>query len=292
VPKKAVVSEKAKPVGEALVVVKGGGDLATGIAHRLFRSGFPVLVTEAERPTMVRRTVSFAECIYAGRVEVEGVAAERAGGSTPGEKLARARALLAEGVVPVVVDPAAEIVRPARPAALVDAILAKRNLGTRMDQAEVVVGVGPGFTAGVDVHAVVETARGHHIGRVILEGSAEPDTGVPGPIGGHTTERLLRATAAGRFEPLAAIGDVVEAGEVVARVGGREVRAQIKGVLRGLLRGGIEVTEGFKVGDVDPRARPEHCFTISDKSRAVGGGVLEAIMMFLFGVQSAAERTH
>ncbi|MEE9276309.1 MAG: selenium-dependent molybdenum cofactor biosynthesis protein YqeB [bacterium] len=280
-----------RAVAESLVIVKGGGDLATGVAHRIHRCGFPVIVTEVERPTMVRRTVSFAECLYAGRFEVEGVAAERAGGGTPEEALAAAKELLREGVVPVVVDPEAEIVGPARPAALVDAILAKRNTGTRIGQAEVVVGIGPGFTAGLDVHAVVETARGHDIGRVILEGAAAPDTGVPGPIGGYTTERLLRAPAAGRFAARAAIGDVVEAGQVVAEAGGAPVRAQIDGVVRGLLREGLEVTEGFKVGDIDPRARPEHCRTISDKSRAVGGGALEAIMMLLFGAHSAAERT-
>jgi len=284
-------SERSRSVADSLVIVKGGGDLATGVAHRLHRAGFPVIVTEIAAPTMVRRTVAFAECVYAERVEVEGVWAERTGGDTPEAMLAAARALLEAGTVPVLVDPRAEIVPLARPAALVDGILAKRNLGTRIDQAEVVVGLGPGFTAGVDCHAVVETARGHNLGRVILEGPAEPDTGAPGPIGGYTTERLVRAPAAGAFEPRAAIGDHVKAGQVVARVGGAEVRSQIDGVLRGLLREGIEVTEGLKVGDVDPRAKPEHCRTISDKSRAIGGGALEAIMMFLFGVQSAAERT-
>lgn len=283
---------RSRTPSESLVIVKGGGDLATGIIHRLWRSGFPVIATEVDNPTMVRRTVSFAECLYAGRHEVEGVTATLAAGSSPEDKLAAARALLVEGVLPVAVDPEAAIVPLARPAALVDAIMAKRNLGTRIDQADVVIGIGPGFTAGVDAHAVIETARGHDIGRVILEGGAEPDTGVPGPIGGYTAERLLRAPAAGVFEPRAAIGDLVEAGEVVAAVGGREVKAGIKGVLRGLLREGIVVTEGFKVGDVDPRAKPEHCRTISDKSRAIGGGVLEAIMMFLFGVETAAEQTH
>lgn len=277
---------------EALVIVKGAGDLATGIIHRLWRSGFPVIATEIENPTMVRRTVSFAECLYAGRHTVEGVAAERAEGATVAEKLASARKLLDTGTLPVVIDPGAEIVPLARPAALVDAIIAKRNLGTRIDQAEAVIGIGPGFTAGVDAHAVIETARGHDIGRVILDGGAEPNTGVPGPIGGYTVERLLRAPAAGAFEPRTAIGDAVRAGDVVAVVGGAEVKAGIDGVLRGLLREGIEVTEGFKVGDVDPRAKTSHCHTISDKSRAIGGGALEAIMMFLFGVETAAEQTH
>ncbi|MDA0999448.1 MAG: selenium-dependent molybdenum cofactor biosynthesis protein YqeB [bacterium] len=282
-------NHRSRSVAGSLIIVKGGGDLATGIIHRLWRSGFPVIVTEVEGPTMVRRTVSFAECLYAGRHEVEGVFSERAGGRTPAEKLAAAHALLEAGIIPVVVDPGAGIVALARPAGLVDAIVAKKNTGTRLDQADAVVGIGPGFTAGVDVHAVIETARGHDIGRVITEGSAEPNTGVPGPIEGFTTERLLRAPAAGRFRPRVQIGAEVAAGDVVAEVNGHEVRAAIKGVVRGMLREGLKVTEGFKVGDVDPRAKPRHCHTISDKSRAVGGGALEAIMMFLFGVRSAAE---
>lgn len=281
-----------RTVQDALVVVKGGGDLATGIIHRLWRSGFPVIVTEIENPTMVRRTVSFAECLYAGPYEVEGITSSRAEGAGPEEMLNAARALLSEGIVPVLVDPGAVIVATARPTVLVDAIMAKRNTGTQIDQADVVIGVGPGFTAGIDAHAVIETARGHDIGRVILEGGAEPNTGLPGPIEGYTTERLLRSPANGRFGPRRNIGDIVEKGDVVAIVGGQEVRSEIKGVLRGLLREGIEVTEGFKVGDVDPRAKPSHCYSISDKSRAIGGGVLEAIMMFLFGVYSGAERTH
>lgn len=275
-----------------LVIVKGGGDLATGIIHRLWRSGFPVISTEVDNPTMVRRTVSFAECLYSGRHDVEGVISAKAEGDTPEDLLTSARAMLSEGTLPVIIDPEARIVPLAKPAALVDAIMAKRNIGTRIDQAEVVIGVGPGFTAGVDSHAVIETARGHDVGRVITEGGAEPNTGVPGPIGGYTTERLLRSPAAGIFEPRALIGDMVEAGDTVATVGGEAVKVQIKGVLRGLLREGIEVTPGFKVGDVDPRAKPEHCDTISDKSRAIGGGVLEAIMMFLYGVETAAEHVN
>jgi xanthine dehydrogenase accessory factor len=274
-----------------LVIVKGGGDLATGIIHRLWRSGFPVISTEVDNPTMVRRTVSFAECLYSGHHVVEGVTSSRAEGTTPKAQLASARALLAEKIIPVVIDPEARIVALARPAALVDAIMAKRNLGTRIDQSDVVVGIGPGFTAGIDSHAVIETARGHDLGRVIIDGGAEPNTGVPGQIGGYTTERLLRSPSAGVFEPCSLIGDTVKAGDTVATVSGQAVTAQIDGVLRGLLREGIEVTEGFKVGDVDPRAKPEHCNTISDKSRAIGGGVLEAIMMFLYGVETTAEHS-
>jgi xanthine dehydrogenase accessory factor len=281
-----------RSVPDCLVLVKSGGDLATGVIHRLWRSGFPVMITEIDNPTMVRRTVSFAECLYAGRFEVEGVFSEKADGESAEEKLAATRSLLEQGIIPVMIDPEAAVLAQARPVVLVDAIMAKRNLGTRIDQADVVIGLGPGFTAGVDAHAVIETARGHDLARVIVEGSASPNTGIPGPIEGFTTERLLRSPSAGRFEPHRTIGDVVEAGETVATVSGQKVRSEIKGVLRGLLREGTEVTKGFKVGDVDPRAKPEHCHTISDKSRAIGGGVLEAIMMFLFGVQSAVERTH
>lgn len=275
-----------RSIAETLVLVKGGGDLATGVAHRLHRAGFPIVITEIENPTMVRRTVSFAECLYADEWKVEGITSMPAGGETPGEKAENARAILEAGSVPVMVDPRTEVVAHLRPAVVVDAILAKRNLGTRIDDAEVVVGLGPGFTAGVDCHAVVETSRGHDLGRVILEGAAKPNTGVPGPIGGYTTERLLRAPQAGVFTSIAGIGDVVRAGEAVAHVDGGEVTSAIDGVLRGLLRDGIEVSAGFKVGDVDPRAEPAHCYTISDKSRAIGGGALEAIMMFLFGVSA------
>ena len=275
-----------RTIAEALVVVKGGGDLATGVAHRLHRSGFPVMITEIENPTMVRRTVSFAECLYADAWQVEGVTSARADGESPAEKAGNACAILEAGSIPVMVDPRAEAVAQVRPAVLVDAILAKRNLGTRIDDAEVVIGLGPGFTAGVDCHAVIETSRGHDLGRVILEGAAKPNTGVPGPIGGYTTERLLRAPQAGVFTSIARIGDAVRAGEAIARVDGAEVTSAIGGVLRGLLRDGIEVGAGFKVGDVDPRAEPAHCHTISDKSRAIGGGALEAIMMFLFGVSA------
>ena len=244
------------------------------------------MITEIENPTMVRRTVSFAECLYADAWQVEGVTSARADGESPAEKAGNARAILEAGSIPVMVDPRAEAVAQFRPAVLVDAILAKRNLGTRIDDAEVVVGLGPGFTAGLDCHAVIETSRGHDLGRVILEGAAKPNTGVPGPIGGYTTERLLRAPQAGVFTSIARIGDMVRAGEAVARVDGAEVTSAIDGVLRGLLRDGIEVSAGFKVGDVDPRAEPAHCHTISDKSRAIGGGALEAIMMFLFGVSA------
>ncbi|TDA68812.1 MAG: EF2563 family selenium-dependent molybdenum hydroxylase system protein [Clostridia bacterium] len=267
---------------EELVVIRGAGDLATGIAHRLWRSGFPVVMLEVAQPTVVRRTVALAEAVYAGEATVEGMHGRLVA------DVAEALAVLKDRKVPVLVDPEARSVAGLRPVVLVDAIIAKRNPGTRRGMAPVVIGVGPGFTAGEDVDAVVETQRGHHLGMVILDGAAAPDTGVPGEVMGYTEERVLRipADAAGPWEPLIAIGDLVAAGQTVAYAGGREVQSRIAGVVRGLLRGGLEVRPGMKVGDVDPRADKSLCFTISDKARAVGGGVLEAICHFLWGRES------
>lgn len=254
------------------VIVKGGGDLGTGVAWRLHRCGFRVLVTETARPTVIRRAVAFASAIYEGSITVDGVTARRV------EDEAGIRAAWAADEVPVVVDPEAEWVRRLRPQAVVDAIMAKRNTGTRITDAPIVVALGPGFVAGVDCHAVVETNRGHNLGRVILEGSAEPNTGVPGEVGGESARRVLRAPKDGLFRGVRAIGDRVQAGEVVAYVDDAPVVSRLDGVLRGLLHDGLPVHAGMKVGDVDPRAVVAHCFTISDKSLAVGGGALEAIL--------------
>ena len=257
---------------DALVVVKGAGDLATGCVYRLVRAGFPVICTEIAGPTVVRRTVAFAEAILAGEATVEGVRARRA------EAVDEALAVAESGDVAVLVDPEGRTVREARPVVLVDAIMAKRNLSTSIDDAPIVVALGPGFTAGVDCHAVIETNRGHNLGRVVWQGRAEPNTGVPGNIGGFAAERLVRAPVDGIFEPARRIGDVVDRGDLLGTVAGQPVRAEIRGVLRGLIREGLAVTAGMKIGDVDPRARPEHCLTISDKSLAIGGGVLEAVL--------------
>jgi xanthine dehydrogenase accessory factor len=262
-------------VNNILVVVKGGGDLATGVAHRLHRVGMKVVVTELAQPTVIRRAVAFASAVFEGEVTVEEVTARRV------EDAAQALALLPEGIVPVLVDPGASIVRELKPTVVVDAIIAKRNTGTQITDAPVVVALGPGFTAGIDAHAVIETNRGHDLGRVILEGQAAPDTGIPGPVMGYASERVVRAPAPGVFRGVKAIGDRVEAGEVVARAGDQPVLAPIPGVLRGLLADGLVVKEGMKVGDVDPRGVREHCFTISDKARALGGSVLEAILYLL-----------
>lgn len=254
------------------IVVKGAGDLASGVAVRLWRAGLRLLMTEIPEPTVVRRTVAFAEAVFAGETRVEGIAARRAAG------VAEAEVIIAAEAIPVLVDPEAAVVRALRPTVVIDAIMAKRNLGTRLDDAPVVIALGPGFTAGVDCHAVVETQRGHYLGRVLYAGAAQPDTGVPGSIGGYTRERVLRAPQAGRLERPAAIGTRVAAGDIVAWVDGAPVRSAIAGTLRGLVREGIWVSAGMKVGDVDPRCEHDHCFTVSDKSLAVGGGALEAVL--------------
>ncbi len=258
-----------------LIVIKGAGDLATGIACRLFQSGFSVIMTEIARPTTVRCTVAFSSGVSRGEATVEGITAKLA--AHPEQALGLTRT----GFVAVLVDPAGEAVAALRPDGVVDAILAKRNLGTSRTDAPAVIGVGPGFTAGVDCHAAVETQRGHHLGRVLYTGSPAANTGIPGEIGGYTTQRLLRAPADGTFIPAAAIGDAVSAGQTVGFVAGHPMTAQISGVLRGLLPEGTPVTLGMKAGDVDPRCQVTHCFSVSDKARAVGGGVLEGLLHVL-----------
>jgi xanthine dehydrogenase accessory factor len=260
---------------EELVVVKGAGDLASGVAYRLHQSGFTVVMTEIDQPTVVRRSVSFAQAVFDGTTVVEGVRALLV--ASPAEALAVANAR----DVAVLVDPHARVVTQLRPAVLVDAIIAKRNTGTRIDDAPVVIGLGPGFRADVDVHAVIETNRGHRLGRVILDGEAECDTGVPAPVGGRGAERVLRAPADGVFIGAAEIGDHVTSEEVLGYVAGEPVRSPFEGCLRGLIQTGLPVLKGMKIGDVDPRATREHCFTISDKALAIGGGVLEAMLYLL-----------
>lgn len=255
-----------------IVLIKGAGEMATGVAHRLFRSGFRVCLTEIIEPLAVRRAVSFCEAVFEKEKEVEGVTARLVGMEKD------VRLAWKDGRIPLVIDPEANIRRFIEPDVLVDAILAKENLGTRIGDAPLVIGLGPGFRAGEDVHAVIETNRGHNLGRIIEKGEAEPNTGVPGNIGGYTWERVLRAPAAGIFRAKNKIGDKVQAGETVAEVEGVPVKAGISGVLRGILRDGIRVKEQMKAGDIDPRGTRENCFTISEKARAIAGGVLEAIL--------------
>ena len=257
-----------------LVLIRGAGDIATGIALRLYRSGLQVVMTDLPRPTAIRRTVCFSPAITDGEATVEGVRAVYA------PDAAAAKKYLSQGAVPVLADPELACRDALHPDALVDAILAKRNLGTRMTDAPVVVGVGPGFTAGEDCHAVVETMRGHTLGRVIYRGSALPNTNIPGLIGGYAGERVLRAPADGIFTQLLDIGAEVKAGDIAGTVGGEPMRCTIDGCLRGLLQGGLTVPQGMKCGDIDPRCKRDHCFRASDKALAVGGGVLEALLHF------------
>lgn len=264
-----------------MVLVKGAGDLATGIAHRLFVSGYQVIMTEKDIPTTVRRKVAFSAAVYQGSSLVEGVTARLA------ENVEQVQQILLEKAIPVIIDEEADIRAMLCPEVVVDAILAKRNLGTALSDAPLVIGVGPGFRAGQDCHGVIETKRGHDLGRVIRQGCAAPDTGIPGNIGGYTVERLIRATAEGRFQPLAAIGEKVEKGQEVARIypvetdqSGVPVYAGMSGVVRGMLQEGVRVTLGMKAGDIDSSCEVEHCFTISDKARAVAGGVLEEIVRY------------
>ena len=260
---------------DTLVLIKGAGDLASGVAHRLHRCGFPVIMTELPQPLMVRRKVSFGEAVYEGEIAVEGIVARRVA------DIAAARAALACGVIPVLVDPKAACRVALTPAVLVDAIVAKPNTGTTIIDAPLVIALGPGFTVGVDCHAVIETQRGHWLGRVIRQGAAQADSGEPGEIGGQRISRILRAPAGGIMEARATIGDLVTTGQLVATVDGLAVTAGCAGILRGLIRSGLPVAAGLKIGDVDPRAVPAHCNTISDKSLSVGGGVLEAILSTL-----------
>ncbi len=271
------------------ILIKGAGDLATGIAVRLFNSGYDVLMTEAAIPTTVRRTVAFSRAVYDGRYEVEGIEAvsvQMFEQQSLKQQLEQIQQIQDVGKIPVIVDESADIRSEYKPDVMVDAILAKKNLGTSITDAPFVIGVGPGFTAGEDVHAVVETKRGHDLGRVIYHGSAIPNTGIPGDVGGYTIERLLKAEVNGMFYPLVNIGDYVEKGQTVAEValsaeqGRKPINAQITGIVRGMLQEGVYVTEGMKVGDVDARCEIAHCYTVSDKARAIGGGVLEAIVAF------------
>ncbi len=257
------------------ILVRGAGDLATGVIVRLSRAGFGVITLEIDRPSAIRRTVALSEAVYTGSATVEGVRAVRVAGAV--EALAR----LAAGVVPILVDPACSSLSVLRPVALVDAILAKRNTGTTMGMAPIVVALGPGFEAGVDAHAVVETNRGHDLGRVLTAGQAEPDTGTPGEVGGYGAQRVLHAPVDGIIEPLCEIGDFRRKGEALYAVEGTArivVPCPFDGVVRGMIRPGYHAPAGFKVADVDPRCRREHCFSVSDKSRAIAGGVLEYLI--------------
>lgn len=255
-----------------LVLIRGAGDLATGIALRLFRSHLCVVMTDLPQPTAIRRTVCFSQAILYGSYQVEDVTAELAA------SMEDVRCILAEGCIPVLADPKAECRAWLKPDVVVDAILAKKNLGTQITDAPLVIGVGPGFCAGRDCHAVIETMRGHTLGRVIRSGEPIPNTNIPGLIGGFAGERVLRAPSDGIFVQKLEIGASVRTGDIAGTVNGVPMLCQIDGMLRGILPDGTPVTRGMKSGDVDPRGKREYCDLVSDKALAIGGGVLEAIL--------------
>ena len=260
-----------------LIIVRGGGDLATGTIYKLKKSGFPVLILEVKNPSAIRRNVAFSEAIYQGQQTVEDMTCFRV------DSLQQAENFLQEDKLTILVDPKGEAIAKLKPVAVVDAIIAKRNLGTAKTMAPVTVALGPGFVAGEDVDAVVETKRGHNLGRVIWSGSAAPNTGVPGLIAGFGKERVMHSPAQGILKNVKKITDTVTKGEVIAVIEtGSDmvpVEASLDGILRGLIRDGYPVTKGFKIADIDPRSEEyENCFTISDKARCIAGGVLEAIL--------------
>lgn len=252
------------------ILIKGAGDLATGIAYEFWLAGHQIMMTEIEVPLAVRRTVSFSRAVYEGTAQVE-----QAKGILVRD-LDGALRVTEEGHIAVIVDGQAKIREEYRPDILIDGIMAKKNLGTRIGDAPVVIGIGPGFTAGMDCHYVIETQRGPSLGQVIREGGAIPNTGIPGEIAGYTIERLVRASSFGRMEPAVQIGDLVKKGQLVARTGGVPVYAQMSGIVRGMLQEGVQVEKGMKIGDIDAREKKEYCITISDKARRIGKGAMEA----------------
>lgn len=256
----------------SIVLIRGGGDLASGVALRLKRAGVNVLITELPQPVVVRRLVSYAQAVYAGTCSVE----ESIGRLV--KHWEQAQTAIAAGEVPVLVDPQADIIKTIKPNILIDARMTKQTPEMGKESAQLVIGLGPGFNAGVYCHAVIETKRGHSLGRVIWEGSAIKDTGIPESIGNQDEERVLRAPAGGELNAHAQIGDLLKQGDLIAEVSGKSVQAPFDGVLRGMVYAGIKVHEGMKIGDLDPRGNPAYCTIVSDKALAIGGGVLEAIL--------------
>jgi len=257
-----------------VVIVRSGGDIASGVIQKLHRTGFRVLVLEIEKPTSIRRTVCFSEAVYDGKMEIEGIT------SVLVKNIVEIYHAWANDYVPVIVDPKGEYIEKFKPIAVVDAIIAKRNTGMHKDLAPITIGMGPGFTAGDDCSVVIESNRGHNMGRLIFEGSAEPNTGMPGNIAGYTTERVLKSPDDGIITLEHNIGDTVKIGDVIACVNGQSINSKIDGIVRGLIREETNVTRGFKIGDIDPRIEQlKNCYTISDKARAIGGAVLEAILI-------------
>lgn len=259
-----------------LVVLRGGGDIASGIAHRLKRSGFRVVILDIEKPLCIRRKVSFSEAIYSGVIEIEGIKGIRV------NNLEEIYQELDKHNIPVFVDENAEIIKVLKPDIVVDAIIAKKNLGTHKEMAAITIGIGSGFNAGVDVDFVIESNRGHNLGKVIEEGKASEDTGVPSNVMGYSEERIIRAIATGNIKHFKEIGDLVEKGELISKIDNSPIYAEISGIIRGLIKEDILVKEGLKIGDIDPRGHIIDPNTISDKARSIGGGVLEAIFLLEF----------
>lgn len=256
-----------------LVVVRGGGDLASGVIHRLYRCGYRILILESEKPSAIRREVAFCKAIYDGEAFVEGVLSHKIQSTDECRKVWRMRE------IPILTDEKGESIRQLKPAAVIDGILAKRNLGTSRSMAPLTIALGPGFTAGEDVDYVVETMRGHDLGRIIDEGEAAPNTGIPGIIAGVGKERVIHAPESGRIQNKAKIADFVEKGQTIARIGKIPVQASLTGVLRGIIRDGYEVKKGMKIADIDPRRdQKKNCSTISDKARCIAGSVVEILL--------------
>lgn len=262
-----------KALKDHVIVIKGAGEMATGVACRLYGANLRrILLLETACPLAVRRRVSFCEAVHEGSAVVEGIAAVLVATDDEVTKAWEA------GMVAVRVDPQADSLSRQDVDVLIDATLAKHNLGIAITDAPLVVALGPGFEVGRDCHVVIETNRGHDLGRLLRSGTAAENTGIPGDIGGYTRERVLRAPAAGQFVTQARIGDLVRKGDLIGAVAGVPVRAAIDGILRGLIRPGSMVKQGLKIGDIDPRQQPGYCDTISEKARAIGGAVLESVL--------------
>lgn len=262
-------------IKDAIIAVRGGGDLATGTIHSLVSCGFKVIVLEIAKPTAIRRYAAFCEAMFSGQSAVENIVAKKV------DNMADVRKCWHLGEVPMVEDEDGLWIDRLKPQIVVDAILAKKNLGTYKGMAPLTIGLGPGFTAGDDVDVVIETMRGHQLGRIITKGMAIPNTGIPGMVAGFAKERVIHSPAAGVMKNVAQITDIVKKGDIIAYVGDVPVYATLDGVLRGLLRDGFEIPEGFKIADIDPRVSEQgNCFTISDKARTIAGGVLQAILMY------------
>jgi len=268
-----IPKQMSLPLTELVIAIKGAGEMATGIATRLFQANFKhIFMVEIENPMAVRRQVSFCEAIHDGTIEVEGVRATRV------LDVNEIPIAWENNCIPVLVDPDWKAIETIHPQVVVDAIIAKKNLGTRKEDAPLVIGLGPGFEASIDVHKVIETLRGHNLGRIIEKGCPEPNTGIPGPIGGFTSERLLRAPCFGTFTAIIPLGAMVKKNDLIGHVGNQPLIAKIDGILRGLIRDNTRVKDGLKIGDIDPRGNRDYFTSISEKARAIGGSVLEAIL--------------